>query len=343
MKKHLIFFLTFVGLVIFILSGTSFGARTFSQSEYNFVKFNVEGTDINLLYPEGWTIKKSDVTKGVVIATESKDGTFLFDVYRDKPIKEEDLDAYAKRQKEWLENKRENYKELSFEKNVTLHNYTGHLRKYTYTYKDNYYEAQEFYFKGKDGYFYIVLLDTPKGDLDDVLFDKLVEGLKIGAPTEVKQPEIKMIDFQSPDSDFMLKYPETWSLYSPKEDVVFSTTDKKGTFVEVLRHNIPKAMSTKEYALSSGKWLSEKLENYKETDFKPYEKDDLKGYMRSYNYTVNGKKHYALEYYFTYKLEDISKGFTLIFDMPEGFDSKYVETLRDIQKKILDSFSIIYG
>ena len=347
MKKHLIFFFIFIGLVILVLGNTSFAARNFSETEYKFSPFSTEGANITLLYPEGWSIKESNLEKGIVIATESPD-SFLFDIYRDKKRPDQTLADYAEIQYEWLKKKRENFKELYVKENMKIGDFSGILRRYSYTYKDNGYEAQEFYFNGGDGYFYLVLLDTPQGEFDENLFEKLVSGLKIdnsveNLPTNRKKTEIEMKKFISSNSDFVLEYPNDWTLYPPKEDVSFSATDGKGTFVEVLTHNIPKTMSTKEYALSSGKWLAEKLKDYNQTDFKPYEKDDLKGYMRSYNYTVNGKKHYALEYYFTYKLEDISKGFTLIFDMPYGFDSKYLEILRDIQKKMLNSFSLIYG
>ncbi len=340
MKKHLILSFLMITMVLILSAGVSFAGRNLSVSEYELVSFSPPDSGVTLLYPKGWEVKKVEVEKGILFKAVSPND-YLYEVYKDKANPEETLDDYTESQGEWLSENYENYKELEVEKAKTIGNFTGNLRKYSYTYKEETYEVVEFYFEDKNDNFYIILLDVPEGELESSLplFEKLIEGIKI------TQPVFSFKEFTSPESDFMLKYPAEWSLYPSKKDMVFEVGDGKGVYVQVLVHKLSSGMDTKRYAESSGKWLRENLNEYEETSFKPYlGNDELKGYVRAYTYTGdNGKRNYVLEYYFTYKLEDKNKGFTLIFVMPEDLDSEYVKTLRRLQKEILDSFSLIYG
>ncbi len=341
MKKSLIVWFLVFGFAIFLFSGISFAGRNLSQPEYELISYSPPGAGITVIYPKGWSVKESKVEKGALFKAESVE-SYLYEVYRDKANPGETLDEYTEVQGNWLLKNYENYKEVDLEKGVTIGDYTGNLRKYTYTYKGNLYEVVEFYFGDQNENFYILLLDVPEGNLEPnlPLFEKLVAGVKI-----LKTSPLSFKEFTSPQSDFTIEYPAEWKLYPPEKDVVFDVGDGMGVHIQVLVHKLAPTMSIEAYTRSSEEWLKEHLKDYKETNFGKYVKgNDLKGYMREYTYTGNsGKLKYVLEYYFTYKLEDINKGFTLLFVMPEGLDSDYVKSLRKIQKKVLDSFSLIYG
>ncbi len=339
MKKHMFFYLLILStLMVFVLSGGAFAGRNLSEADYKLVPYSLSDMGITLLYPEGWKVEQVDITKGIIFKAESPE-YYLYEVYRYKAGPDETLAEYTKSQGDWLEKNYENYKEVDVDEGEKIGAYTGNIRVYTYTYKENVYEVVEFYFKN-NGNFYIVLLDVPKGELDGLfpLFKNLVSGLKIS------KPALSFKEFTSPNSDFVIKYPAGWKLYSPKEDMIFEAGDGKGVWIQVLVHKLSPDMAVEGYAKSSGKWLSKNLKNYKETRFKEFIKNnDLKGYMRNYEYVEDNKIQYVEEYYFTYKLEDMNKGFTLVFVMPEDIPSEYVEKLREIKEKVLDSFSLIYG
>ncbi len=339
MKKHMFFYLSLLSIfMVLILSGGAFAGRNLNEVEYKLLPFSVDSMGITVLYPDGWKVGKVDTTKGIIFKAESPDD-YLYEIYRYKAGPDETLSEYTKSQGDWLEKNYENYKEVDVDEGEKIGDYTGNIRIYTYTYKDSVYEVAEFYFKDNDN-FYIVLLDVPKGELDGLipLFKSLVSGIKIAKPT------FSFKEFTSPDSDFLIKYPANWKLYPSKEDMVFEVGDGKGVWIQVLVHKLSPDMDTEEYAKSSGKWLSKNLKDYKETRFEKFVKDnELKGYLRNYKYMDNEKTQYVEEYYFTYKLEDMNKGFTLVFVMPEDISSDYVEKLREMKEKILNSFSLIYG
>ncbi len=342
MKKLLFFSILVIVFALAVGSGVSFAGRNISTTEYELVPFTPPGLNIHIVYPKGWEVVKSNPEKGLLFKAQSPE-EYLFEIYRDKAKPDETLDAYTEYQKNWLKEHYDNYTEVSFEKEKTIGKYTGNINRYTYTYKDAPYEVVEFYFEDQKRNFYIVLLDVPKGELDDVLplFEKLVAGIEI---PQAEHPRVTLTKFVSPDSDFLIKYPSTWKVVPPKEDMVFSVTDGKGVYVHVLVHKLPIDMDLEGYVKSSGKWLKENLQDYEEESLKEYKNNrNLMGYVRSYAYTENGKTQYVLEYYFIYKLEDMNKGFTLVFMMPEGLDEDYVKTLRKLQKEILNSFSLIYG
>ncbi len=339
MKKHKFFYLVILSVsIVLILSGGAFAGRNLAEVEYQLIPYSLDNMGITVLCPDGWKVGEVDTTKGIIFKAESPDD-YLYEIYKYKADPNETLSEYTKSQGDWLEKNYENYKEIDVDEGEKIGDYVGNIRVYTYTYKENVYEVVEFYFKDNDN-FYIVVLDVPKGELEESvsLFKKLVSGIKIS------KPALSFKEFTSPDSDFVIKYPAGWKLYSPKEDMVFEAGDEKGVWIQVLVHKLPSSMNTRGYAESSGKWLSKNLKDYEETRFKEFIKDDeLKGYLRNYKYIDDEKIRYVEEYYFTYKLEDVNKGFTLVFVMPEGLSNEYVEKLREMKKEVLDSFSFIYG
>ena len=338
MKKYLNLSLIIISFLLFV-NVSSFAARGVTQKEYEFLTYSPEALDISFLYPKGWNIKKGDIEKGILFRAESPD-SYIYNVYKVIPYPGEDLDHFSVSQGEWLSKNFDNYSEIRFERGKIFGEYKGDLRIYSYTHKNNRYEVAEFYFMGKDEYFYIVLFDTPQGKLEEnlSLFGKLISGIKF-LNTYTKEEEI-FEKFVSPEGDFSIEYPKDWRLLPPKKDVAFFVTDGKGVYAYVLVHKISPSMSTKEYALSSEKWPKEHFKGYVEYKFEPYKKGNLNGFLRDYKYVTDNDTYYVVEYYFTHKFQDVAKGFILSFGMSDKLEYDYVKKVTKIKRKILDSFSI---
>jgi len=341
MKRNLLVLFTVIGLFCLFISNTSFAGRNLQEvDDYELSTFSVSEYGLTISYPKNWIFKENDPKSGKIFLCESPE-SYLFEIHR-APIKEgETLNQYTDAQGDWLSENYDNYEEKALYRDKTLGDKMGNLRIYTYTYKGNSYEVSEFYFKAWNNDFYVVLFDTPEGSLEKNkrLFEILVEGIKH------TESIIKLKEFVSPNSDFVIKYPSDWKLIPPIKDLVFKAIEENNVSIQVLVHKLPANLSIEQYVKISGEWLKKNLRDYKENYLDPYISKDssLKGFVREYKYTSDGETKYALEYYFNYKLEDKNKGFTVIFTMPEGLDDKYVDYLRKIQKRIIDSFKLIYG